>query len=70
MHMPVTAILAQYICDRKRLLYEPLHDKINETIYVPGKDSDQNEHPHRLISHSFAFNYQSFLYDSSQIALI
>ena len=48
--MPVPAILAQYICDWKRLLYELLYDKTNETIYVPSKDSDQNEHLHSLIN--------------------
>ena len=47
--MPVTAILAQYICDWKRLLYELLYGITNETIYVPSKDSDQTEHPFSLI---------------------
>ena len=47
--MPVTAILPQYICDWKRLLYELLYGRTNETIYVPSKDSDQNEHPFSLI---------------------
>ena len=47
--MPVPAILAQYICYWKRLLYELLHGKTNETIYVPSEDSDQNEHLHSLI---------------------
>ena len=45
--MPVTAVLAQYICDRKRLLYELLHSKPNETIFVPSEY--QNENPHILI---------------------
>ena len=48
--MPVTAILAQYICDWKRLLYELLYGKTNETIYVPSKDSDQNDHSSSLIT--------------------
>ena len=47
--MPVTAIPAQYICDWKRLFYVLLYGKTNETIYVPSKDSDQNEHPFSLI---------------------
>ena len=47
--MPVTAILAQYICDWKRLFYILLFGKTNETIYVPSQDSDQNEHPFSLI---------------------
>ena len=47
--MPVTAVFAQYICDWKRLLYELLHSKRNETIYVPSEDSYQNENPHILI---------------------
>ena len=47
--MPVIVILAQYMCDWKRLLYELLYGKTNETIYVPSKDSDQNEHPFSLI---------------------
>ena len=47
--MPMTAILAQYICDWKRLLYELLYGINNETIYVPSKDSDQTEHPFSLI---------------------
>ena len=47
--MPVTAVLAQYICDWKRLLYELLHSKPNETIYVPSEDTYQNENPPILI---------------------
>ena len=47
--MPMTAILAQYICDWKRLLYELLYGISNETIYVPSKDSDQTEHLFSLI---------------------
>ena len=47
--MPMTAILAQCICDWKRLLYELLYGITNETIYVPSKDSDQTEHQFSLI---------------------
>ena len=47
--MPMIAFLVQYTCDWKRLLYELLYGKTNETIYVPSKDLDQNGHLHSLI---------------------
>ena len=45
----MTANLAQYICDWKRLLYELLYGITKEAIYIPSKDSDQTEHPFSLI---------------------
>ena len=70
--MPMTAILAQYICDWKRLLYELLYGITNETIYVPSKDSDQTEHPFSLIRviHVHSMTNISFLYYSGQTPLI
>ena len=58
-------LLAQYICDWKRLLYELLYGKTNETIHVPSEDTDQNELQHSLIRvipvHSMTY-FESFLY--------